>query len=304
MDPAQKIKVALDETRMLVLGAQVLLGFQLQGTFQERFDDLAGYARGSHAFSLVLTVVVIGCLIAPAIHHRVVEDGNATSRTLHRVSLFMSIALLPFAVSLGLNVFIAMKAFAGGMQAVMAGLAATAGALWFWFGLAWVTALQKGRRVLKPMDEQLPLSTKIDQMLTEARVIVPGAQALLGFQLAVVLTHAFENLPTVSKAVHALALGLIAISTILLMAPAAYHRIAYNGEASEHVLALGGRLLMSATLALALGLATDAYVVIAKISDSQLLGLFMGVVSATALISLWHVLPLIMRAKRFRNALW
>ena len=303
MDPAQKIKIAVDEMRMLVLGAQVLLGFQLQGAFQERFDDLPSNARALHAFSLALMVGVIGLVIAPAIHHRVADNGNATSRALQRVSLFMSFALFPFAVSLGLDVFVALTAFAAAMEAVSAGLAATAVALWFWFGLAWVSALRTGRKAPKLMNEPLPLSTKIDQMLTEARVIVPGAQALLGFQLAVVLTRAFETLPTVSKAAHAFALGCITVATILLMAPAAYHRIAYNGEASEEVLALGGRFLMCATLALALGLATDIYVVIAKIAGSQQLGLAMAIMSATTLIALWHILPFLTRAKRFRNAL-
>jgi len=37
---------------------------------------------------------------------------------------------------------------------------------------------------------QDPFSGQIDQMLTEARVILPGSQALLGFQLAIVLTQA------------------------------------------------------------------------------------------------------------------
>jgi hypothetical protein len=31
------------------------------------------------------------------------------------------------------------------------------------------------------IDEQVPLPKKIEQMLTEARVILPGAQALLDF---------------------------------------------------------------------------------------------------------------------------
>jgi hypothetical protein len=34
-----KIKTALDETRMLILGAQVLLGFQFGGAFQDGFDQ-------------------------------------------------------------------------------------------------------------------------------------------------------------------------------------------------------------------------------------------------------------------------
>jgi hypothetical protein len=37
---SDKVKMALDETRTLILGAQVLLGFQCQAAFQERFDDL------------------------------------------------------------------------------------------------------------------------------------------------------------------------------------------------------------------------------------------------------------------------
>jgi hypothetical protein len=40
MDGPQKLKIALEETRMLVLGAQVLLGFQLRGAFEDGFEDL------------------------------------------------------------------------------------------------------------------------------------------------------------------------------------------------------------------------------------------------------------------------
>ena len=40
-----------------------------------------------------------------------------------------------------------------------------------------------------------PLETQVEQLLTEARVIIPGAQALLGFQLTVTLTRAFQQLP-------------------------------------------------------------------------------------------------------------
>jgi hypothetical protein len=42
-----------------------------------------------------------------------------------------------------------------------------------------------------------PLDIKIEQMLTEARVILPGAQALFGFQLAIVFTRSFADLPVV-----------------------------------------------------------------------------------------------------------
>jgi hypothetical protein len=65
-----------------------------------------------------------------------------------------------------------------------------------------------------------PLHVKIEQLLTEARVVLPGAQALFGFQLAIVLTRAFEQLPKVSIVVHAASLFLVALAVMMLMAPA------------------------------------------------------------------------------------
>jgi hypothetical protein len=52
-----------------------------------------------------------------------------------------------------------------------------------------------------------PLHAKMEEMLTEARVVLPGAQALFGFQLVIVLTQSFEQLPSVSKITHAASLS-------------------------------------------------------------------------------------------------
>ena len=41
----EKVKIALDETRILILGAQILLGFGFRGAFSEGFDELPAYAR-------------------------------------------------------------------------------------------------------------------------------------------------------------------------------------------------------------------------------------------------------------------
>jgi uncharacterized protein DUF6328 len=293
MDGAEKVKLALDESRILVLGAQVLLGFQLRSVFQERFDDLPGHAKTLDAVSLLLMVLVIGLLIAPAIHHRIIENGDATTRALRAISLLMGVALLPFAVSLGIDIFLALERIAATVWAAVFATAASGLALWFWFGLAWFAVARKGGKPMQHVDEKIPLAKKIDQMLTEARVILPGAQALLGFQLSVVLTEAFEKLAGLSQMSHAMALGLVALATILLMAPAAYHRIVYAGEASQQFHDLGSRFIMAATVALALGLATDVYVVMAKIAGSTSIGLSAAAVSLVVLVGLWHISPLL-----------
>jgi hypothetical protein len=41
MSLREKVKTGLDETRLLILGAQVLFGFKLNGVFQEAFPKLS-----------------------------------------------------------------------------------------------------------------------------------------------------------------------------------------------------------------------------------------------------------------------
>ena len=40
-----RLKTALDESRLLILGAQILLGFQFQAVFQERFNEVSGDSK-------------------------------------------------------------------------------------------------------------------------------------------------------------------------------------------------------------------------------------------------------------------
>ena len=78
-----------------------------------------------------------------------------------------------------------------------------------------------------------PLHVRIDWMLTESRVILPGAQALLAFQFIATLTKRFDDLPDAWQVVHFVALGLLTLSVLLLIAPAAIHRAGFGGEDDE-----------------------------------------------------------------------
>jgi len=67
------------------------------------------------------------------------------------------------------------------------------------------------------------LKTKIEQMLAEARVLLPGGQALLGFQFVATLTKSFHVLPISYQYIHVVDLCAIALAVTLLMTPAALH---------------------------------------------------------------------------------
>ena len=178
------------------------------------------------------------------------------------------------------------------------GIAAAGLALGLWYGLPRVQRQTHGQRERAMSNRQrherpqTPLHTKIDQMLTEARIILPGAQALFGFQLSVVLTQAFEQLPLQSHIAHAISITFVAVTVMLLMAPASYHRIVYAGEDSEDMHSTGSVLITAATLSLAIGLAVDIHVVMAKIADSGTIGLASGLVAFLLLSGMWYGYPL------------
>jgi uncharacterized protein DUF6328 len=304
MKIAQKIKIALDETRMLVLGAQILIGFQFRGVFEDLYSELPGPSRYLNGVALILMVVTFALLILPSTYHRIVEEGNASGRFHALTNKLAATALFPFTASLGIDVGITSERILGPTGGIAAGVLVSALALLFWYGIeCWrMRSTEQPERAMserqKDTVEQTGLHEKIDQMLTEARVILPGSQALLGFQLAIVLTQAFEKLSPALKMVHGAALLCVALSIVLLMAPAAYHRIVYKGEDSEEFHRIGSRFVTYSTIPLALGLGADVFVVGTKIVASELAAALAGIAVLALLISLWHGLPLLARWRR------
>jgi hypothetical protein len=304
---SKKVKTSLDETRTLMLGAQILLGFQFHGAFQPRFDALPPQAKLMNAIALGLMLASVGLLIAPSALHRIVDRGESTGHMQVTTSVCAALALVPFAISLGLDLSISasriLENSAGGKVAgaIFALLAIAA-----WFGTGWLMKRHHGAGERRKAEtergatETAPLHSRIEQMLTEARVILPGAQALLGFQLAIVLTETFEKLTALPRLLHGVALLCVALSIALLMTPAAIHRIVWAGEDSEALLRTGGRITVLAMLPLAVGMAADSYVVLSRIFDSAAPAAVAASLILVTLISLWFAWPGIERWWRKR----
>jgi Family of unknown function (DUF6328) len=293
----RRIKIALDETRLLILGSQVLFGFLFQSAFQTGFETLSRASQYLVCAALTLMVLSIGCLIAPSMQHRIVEAGQSTPRLERAASTFAAWALLPFIASLGLALFVVFERVFGGAAGLLVGVVGAALAGFCCFGLAWLIG-DRGRQAMSTESVTTPLSTKIDQMLTEARVIIPGCQALLGFQLIAMLTDAFDDLPPDAQIMHAAGLCCVAVATIFLMTPAALHRQSFGGNDSESFLRLGSGFVIAASLPLALGIAADVYVVFIKISHSTALTSATSLLLLLAMLGLWYLYPIWLRAHR------
>jgi Family of unknown function (DUF6328) len=298
-----KVKIALDETRMLILGSQILIGFQFRAVFEDGFEDLSQGLRDLDAVALLLMLGASVLLIAPSLYHRIAERGEDTVQ-LHRVtSARAGLALFPFACSIGLDIFIAFGRTLGRGMALLAGCGFATLALLCWYGIEYLRSRTIGRkeRIMAAQrrddGKSTSLHNRIEQMLTEARVILPGAQALLGFQLAIIVTRSFDALDASSKLLHATSLALVTLTVILLMAPAAYHRIVYAGEDAEEFHRTGSIMVTAATVPLAVGLGCDVYVVMARIFAAPMVAAGIAFAVTAVFVAVCHIYPLVMRLR-------
>jgi hypothetical protein len=74
----------------------------------------------------------------------------------------------------------------------------------------------------------------------------------------------------------------VALATVLLMTPAARHRLVEGGDDTEAFHRFASRLLLAAMVPLALGIAAEFAVVIRRITDSMALAA-LGAAGATSL---------------------
>jgi hypothetical protein len=73
--------------------------------------------------------------------------------------------------------------------------------------------------------EPISLEAATGHILEECRMVLPGIQALFGFQLIAIFDATFhEKLSQPQQLLHLAATVLVTVSIALLMAPAALHR--------------------------------------------------------------------------------
>jgi hypothetical protein len=292
-----RLKTSLDELRMQMLGAQVMFGFQFQSLFQPGFERATLAERIADAAALTAILVSFAVLAVPPAEHRLVEAGEASGRLLRASERCAEIALATTTLAFGCMGF-SIATHVGAEHPFIVAALAWLLAFFGWFGLGWAMTGSRPPRAYLQEHEMPDLHTKIDQMLTEARVILPGVQAMLGFQLIVVMTQGFERLPPSYQELHFVGLALAALSVVLLIALAAVHRLAFSGDDDERFHGLGTTLMSAALIPLSFAIAADSAVAAWKLSESELVSIGAAVVVICLLVGLWYAFPLILRRQQ------
>lgn len=296
MNLDRKVKTALNETRLLILGAQVLLGFQFQAFFQDGFSELSAASQHFCLVGLMLVLLSVTLLVMPSMQHRLVEMGQSSERLLSATSILTGLGLVPLACSLALGVYVVVGRHFGMLAGMVAGVGLGAACGLAWFGIEWLIDGPSEKKIMP--QSNTPLDTRIEQLLTETRVIIPGAQALFGFQILVMLTSGFDRLPQISKFIHLAALILVAANMVLLIMPAALHRLTFGGDDSARFLRIGSGIVIAAPIFLAAGISAESYVVFQKVLEDEGRSAIGAGATFVTIAACWYAMPLLMRIWR------
>jgi Family of unknown function (DUF6328) len=101
-------------------------------------------------------------------------------------------------------------------------------------------------------------------------------QALFGFQLIIAFHPSFQQLESLLKVVQLGALVALALAIVLIMTPAAYHRMALRGKVSRPLIDIASRLIAYAMAAFTIAITLSMFLLISVVLESQIWGFRFG----------------------------
>ena len=132
------------------------------------------------------------------------------------------------------------------------------------------------------------------ELLNELRVALPGVQVLFAFLLTIPFSRGWPQTTRLEHDLFFLALLAAVASTVLLMAPGAYHRILFRHHDKERLLLHANRLAIAGMAALAVALGASLYLVAEYVFSSAAAAIVTGVGGGLVAV-LWYALPLWIR---------
>lgn len=152
--------------------------------------------------------------------------------------------------------------------------------------------------------EPMGLKEQLESTLTGASLILPGVQALFGFQFIAIFQPTFaKDLTTAERTMHFGAIVLSSVAIVMTIAPAALHRHAEPERASERLIKLANRLLSFGLWALAFGAFLD-FRVLARLVYRESPNLAWGIATGILVlyVGFWKLLPNLFKATKGETA--
>jgi Family of unknown function (DUF6328) len=140
-------------------------------------------------------------------------------------------------------------------------------------------------------DHEERLARELIELLNELRVALPGVQVLFAFLLIVPFSQGFPELGQLDRQIYFVAFIATAVSTVLLIAPSAYHRLRWRQHDKERMLVISNLLTIAGLASLAVAITATVFVITDFVFHRAWASTFTAIVAALFLI-FWYAIPL------------
>jgi hypothetical protein len=138
------------------------------------------------------------------------------------------------------------------------------------------------------------IDRELVELLNELRVGLPGVQFLFAFLLTVPFQARGGNIPAFDRDVYVVTLVAAAVATVLLIAPAAQHRVLFRKHDKEGLLRRSSRSAYAGLLVLALAI-PSAVLLVVDVLVGRTLAWTLASVIAAMLVWWWVAVPVAKR---------
>jgi Kef-type K+ transport system membrane component KefB len=136
----------------------------------------------------------------------------------------------------------------------------------------------------------------LSDLLQELRVALPGVQVLFAFLLTVPFTQRFSDLTKFQEKLYFGVLICVALSSIMLVAPTAGHRVLFRRQQKEFLVTIANNLALFGLLLLAIAM-TGAIALISDFLFGSTTAIITTAVIAAAFGGFWYLGPVYRRTQ-------
>ena len=144
------------------------------------------------------------------------------------------------------------------------------------------------------------VNRELIEFLNELRVALPGIQTLFAFLLIVPFSNRWNVTTDFQRDAYIVAVLATALSTLLLIAPSAHHRLLFREGDKEHMLQFGNRCAIAGVAMLAVAMTTVLYLIVAVVLGGNWAAAI-AAAAAGAFAWVWFAVPLLRKARRSRD---
>ena len=138
------------------------------------------------------------------------------------------------------------------------------------------------------------LNRRLDQLLGELRVAMPGVQVLFAFLLAVPFQQRFSQVTEFQRMAYFVTLLASAAASAFFIAPTAYHRIMFGEGEKARLVRISSNLALAGLACLAVAM-TGAVLLVTDLLFEQTTVIVTVVAMAVLYVALWFGLGLARR---------